>query len=1181
MKDRILAVASGKLNYEPAKLQLSERELRLIVVAGHEVTGSFVIRNERGTKLKGFLCSDDFSIPFLPVFHGEENEICYTVSARDKVPGETMKGVIHLVTDCGQTDIPYYVEVTAPILKDEQGVINDYYLLQERIRTDYETGAALFHSKEFKEVFLFRDESGCLLYDELNQHNTKLQSMEEFLVARGKKEAVTFSLEKENYDFTIEGEEEIESFIKLRTNTWGTAGIRIQSSDEAVVPAKGIVWSESFIGNETTVPFVIDGHKVGNGTKTVLIRFQSPNEVKMARIRIHRNGGEMERKLQRHHKKYLWAFCKNYMNFVVGQISELEYQNNLKRVMQELEDCSHPIMELLRGYSYVEAEEMLSQGMDLAAGYVLEIERQPMPPEDAEFIRIFNYLGGLAVRSLYTKAEADRSEAAKQIRHYYENGNRRWEIFYLLFKTDRRYEKMPPALVLEEMSEFFADGCHSPFLYIEAVKQYKRDLSLLHHLDKDNIRILYFGMKAGMFGQDFALHLSFLAERVRSFSELLFECLVIQYKKYKLDDTLQSICSMLIKSEKTGKQYFQWFALGVEKRLRITELFEYYMYTLDRESEVSLPQSVISYFQYENHLGDSLKAWLYASIVKERLKRPKNFQAYSNTIKEYALRKLANHQISRSLGTIYEGILGREDISASVAKELPQVMFRYLLTCHSSDISEVVVAHMETKKKVHYPLTDGQAIIEIFTPNYQVYFVDKDKHYRVATVEHTLEKLVNMDALATICFENGSEYMPLLISLLVKIQRSYKMSVSEAVLCHLVTSQNVLRPEFQGKVLYSLYESAKERKDAEFLEQVLGELDLELIKPEKRGECITACICTGLYEKAWQAAEKFGPQDIELAQLYSLVCWYTQNPENECTPFAQKVCFYLYESGYKEAPVLSYLLQYYMGRSESLHQILSDACQLKLEIAESVSERLLAQVIFSWENPAPFYELYKAYYRTGENRILARAVTNYIAYGYLTEKYDIEAELFSIFQRESSLEENYILLLAVLKYFGEQKTLSSGEKGYVDMQISRLAKMGVVMKFMQQFDETAPLPDAVRNAVIVQHFSGTKLPIMVEYRTGNQKESVAMRQVIPGVFVREFLLFGEETITYEIIEEETGERFGPFTEKARQVTGENSFFAMANEMLMLQKSGDLDGSRQQYKKIRQYEEIAKKILEPF
>ena len=75
-----------------------------------------------------------------------------------------------------------------------------------------------------------------------------------------------------------------------------------------------------------------------------------------------------------------------------------------------------------------------------------------------------------------------------------------------------------------------------------------------------------------------------------------------------MTDTLHGICGMLIRNEIRDAKYFSWFEKGVNKHLRLTDLYEYYMYTIDSEKVRNLPDAVLSYFQYENHLNDRCKA---------------------------------------------------------------------------------------------------------------------------------------------------------------------------------------------------------------------------------------------------------------------------------------------------------------------------------------------------------------------------------------------------------------------------------------------------------------------------------------------------------------------------------------------------------------------------------------------
>lgn len=1181
MKERILALAKGKSNYKSIGLQLSKDELRLVVVSGGEVTDSFSIRNAEGTKLKGFICTDECYMPFFPVFEGEENEISFTVSAERRMAGEVMEGVFHIVTDCGQRDLPYRIDVKAPVLEDDKGVINDYYLLQERIKSNYVEGARLFHSEQFKSVFLFRDHAGTVLYQHLEKYNTKIRSMEEFLVAQGKKEPVRFSISRESAFYELE-DYEIGDSLSIKVNTWGAMEIKVRSTHEAIIPECTIIRTDEFVGQTRNLSFVIDGKKIARGRQIGKIILESPYEKKEVIIEMTKSADHSEHTMRHHFEKNLWAFFKNLLEYELGRRTKNDFCRNLRRVMTELKDCKHPFMRLMRGYSLIIVDDIMGNGGETAAEYVLTLDRREKPESGAGLNEVLIYVFERYLKTLYVPDIEEQEAAAEEIRYYYENGYHRWELLYLLLKVDRRYDTLLPRIVWDEIEQFVQDGCHSPFLYIEALRVYEKDVTLLHSLNESRIRILHYGMKEGMLGKEFAVTLSFLAEGMRGFSALLLRCLISQYEKYNLDDTLHSICSLLIRNEISGPKYFHWFDLGVMKCLRITELFEYYMSAVDREIEVWIPQSVISYFQYENHLSDTLKAYLYARIVVERDERPQNFKVYREAIRAFALNKLNAGQISRDLGIIYEVVFEPEDCKEELAQWLPHVIFKHLLICPNSNIEGVRVVHLESgMKEEHYFLNSGRVLLDIYTPNYQLYFFDKEQHCYAAAIEHTLEPLMNTERFAARCFENGSNHPHLLIYLLAQMKFNREMAVAEAVLCDMAVRAEILHPVYQGKIMYDLYHYAKNHGENEFLIYLLEKMDFERIKPEQRKECISDLVENHLFEEAFEIIRKYGTEQCSEGTLLKLALWYVRDPERECTLFSQKLCYQLFRKGYREELITSYLLRYFMGTTQQLYEIYAEASARGLVLEEQVKERLLAQVLFVGETPEPYYPIYETYYQVGENRILSKAFLNYTAYGYVTEKYQITLEIFRMLQKESVYEENTIIILALLKYYSEQESLNEKQCKSIDYHISRLAKEGIIMKFMQRFSGRILLPYEVQNAYLVQYFTNSVLPVSVQIENGQGEISItAMRNIYPGIFVKELMIFEDEQFFYIIREEETGKCTQKQKIERKQGFQEKSFYSVVNEMSVCKMEKNKKGYEEASKRYKKYKSMASKLFRP-
>ena len=69
----------------------------------------------------------------------------------------------------------------------------------------------------------------------------------------------------------------------------------------------------------------------------------------------------------------------------------------------------------------------------------------------------------------------------------------------------------------------------------------------------------------------------------RVFEEDTFRILTGLYRQYGSDKLLGEIIGMLIKGAKTENRYFEWYDLAVQKNLKLTGLYEYYMQSISFE----------------------------------------------------------------------------------------------------------------------------------------------------------------------------------------------------------------------------------------------------------------------------------------------------------------------------------------------------------------------------------------------------------------------------------------------------------------------------------------------------------------------------------------------------------------------------------------------------------------------
>ena len=139
---------------------------------------------------------------------------------------------------------------------------------------------------------------------------------------------------------------------------------------------------------------------------------------------------------------------------------------------------------------------------------------------------------------------------------------------------------------------------------------------------------------------EMALTYTYHAGKLKYPGRIVLKSLERLYDDYGLEDTLRVICSILIRRSVVSERALAWYELGIEKKLRITQIYEYFMQSLPDNDERVLPNQVVTYFMYDNQLGDREKAILYASVIRSKESNPAVYDAYYD-LRKKSLRRAA------------------------------------------------------------------------------------------------------------------------------------------------------------------------------------------------------------------------------------------------------------------------------------------------------------------------------------------------------------------------------------------------------------------------------------------------------------------------------------------------------------------------------------------------------------
>ncbi len=1181
MREKVMSLAQGRFTYEQPEIVCSTDCLKLEVVEGGEAASSFTVSNSAGTKIKGFGAVDHFNIEFLPVFDGKENEITVKVYAANKKAGEVMAGDLCIVTDCGEYMMPYEVKVLPRCLRSSDGEIHSFEEFVELARENFEEAVMIFYHDKFKKIYL-KEWGEKRLYQNLTMKNPKKQALEEFLVAHGDKKPVRFAANKRQISFEV-GEEDIEGEILIALDSWGVAGIRVSTGSPCIALQKNSLSNKDFVQNRAVLAFYIQASEVPEGIHRCSILLENVYQKLEIRVRLHGVQGRKERAKKRSLDKLMGLLAKYHIQYMMNSSLKDVWLRVLVENREMIGSLGKGNDVLLEGYMAVLTREERKM-----AAFVNAVTGMPAPALGDSIEKVYCYLTTMYIRCLALGSLEEKSMLCRKIREYYDNGCHHWRLLVMLERLG--YFQGSSQGLMEELDLLCKEGAFSPYLHLYRMLLLLQEPELLKKLDNSTIGTLRFGLKHDLITEDLAIAVSFLAVREKKCTPALLSVLQGCYEVYGSKDTLHSICALLIRTEKMETRYFKWFRLGVEKRLRLTELFEYYMYTMDRERYDEALPMVTSYFQYENHLRDSVRAGFYASIVRNQERYPEYYQSYHEAIREYTLRQLYDHRISPQLAVLYEEFLSVENCKDRIARELPGVLFVHRLHCDNRNMERVAVLHDEGGGEMVYNLVNGEADISIGTSNFKLYFVDKNGYYHGDTVSYTLTKVLNLESTAQVCYENGSENPVLLLYLFSETLKKKDIGAKDAILLHTMIRRKVPGVEYRQKALLILYDYYKAIGEDLLLEEVIHRIDFQYLTQERRAGILQTMIQHEWKDEALSLLKKYEITSCSLKLLLLLITWKLEENREHFEPYYMKLCSFLYRRGIKNNETLSYLADFYMGSISVLYDIYQTARKNGAEISDGGTERLLGQALFVEDGLEKYADIFLDYYEYGANRILVKAFLGSISYGYLTERWQMPEGIWEKIRREGLSEENQSMILASLRFYAGMDEYTEAEKEYIAYHLSHFASTGKIFSFMKGFVGKVEVPFEVLYGSIIQLCYSRSKDIYIELSSEDgEKEICRMKPVFEDIYVYETLLFRGETVHYQIFAgtESSPVRQGVicaedkiFGEMAEPGKAAAAFYEMVNQMILARENGEEEVLRQLVRKYRSMQEISGKLFAP-
>ena len=1107
-------MSKGVFEYDKPDIVVSEEELNLEVETGSVYSGYFDVDSINSSEIRAMVFSSNKLLQCKEsAIIGTHNRVSYLFDTKNLEAGDVVKGHISVISNGGEVEIPFCVSICMPYCHTSMGDIKDLTQFTQLAEADWNEAVKVFRSGDFARVFLI-NKKNVHIYEKLLGGRNINQALEEFLCTIKKKKPVNIYVPQEEIAYS-NLKESISEKLVIEKDNWGYQKIRISTVGDFVKVYKRELNTEEFFGSYYELEYIIDpeGFRQGNNYgKIILSTFSKTIEIPVNCTADFRRDENIRRLSMKR------SIADIYSNYTALKMGRLEHSRWAELTREDVDCCKNNSSEV--AYSLMEAHYCVMAGDHMAAKEILD----GINGREIRYNSIILYCYYLYVNAIY-REDADYTRfAVDKIRYYYEGECDHWKLLWMLLNLNSR-PGMNSERRYREIKKQYEKGARSPLLYFEALKLVNEEPMIIRDMGAFEVSLLVWGTRNEYLTLDAACQFGEAALRARRFNNLALKCLIQLCETHDRKEILNGVCSLLIKGRKTDAGYNCWYEKGIEASLKLTELFEYYMYSLDEKHVQVLPTAALLYFAYNNQLGYNKKAFLYSYVIGHREEIPDIYRSYENIMKAFAYEQLKFGRINEYIVVLYKHFISVDKVNAKTAAQLPEVIFKYQVTCCYPKIRGVIVSHREVEKEYYYPLVDGNAFVNIYMDDYKIIFVDNEDNRYIGSVKFELKKL--MDELEYIkpCYDACPDNAMILLNRSERAIKYQKIDDRSIDIYKRTLRLLNIREQYRKNILKNLVDFYYDNYEGETLEKYLLRLDIRILDTAERGNIIEYFIQRGLYDKAYEAITEYGYEGIQAKKLMRLCSRMIRNMEYKEDSLMVELAYYTFCSGKYDEIILEYLIRYYLGTTKDLFAIWKAAVDFEVP-AFDLEERIICQILFSETFVSDGVRVFEMYYKMHPNLRIVKAFLAYYAYNYLVKGRQLEQNIFQYMEIELEQMEQArdVCCLAVLKYYAAKKKTAPDFMHWVGNEVNRFMNKGIILPFFKNFSGSLFVPREVVDKTFVEYHTNPRNVVTIHYilddHSGEPKTFAAedMSNVFCGIFVKAFTLFEGDELKYYITE---------------------------------------------------------------
>ena len=1152
-------LASGNAVYETPDAVISENKITVELETGDTFEDEISIRGKNGMAVKGIAYSTDSHLSFeYNQFNGVSNKLHYIADGNNLIPGQICTGTISIVTTAGDYGIPFSIKVKPKEIDTAIGKITNLEQFVELVQKSYDEALILFISKEFPEFFLKDDNHAISLYKQVIRNTNRKIALEEFLVGMGLKERVKISIKNKIKEYT-DLNENYGDLLQIARSTWGYVDIDVELVGDFFYNCKEKISGDNFNGKIAEYQYFINAAKLHGGCNNGKIIFKTVNETVIYDVVIINQKKNID--------EYIWAkksnfhMIKNYLEFRTGKIDG-------KKWMIETTDMAE--QRLMKNKSDItgllaKAQISILKGNDaLASEYLNKVASEVSVNTSRNIIAYCYYL---YLKALFRNDNSYTDKVKQEIEQYYEGGHDKWQILWILFNMDDRYDENP-SLKFTLIKRSFNKGCRSPIMYYEAASVLNQQPELLRVINRFELQVLNFAGKYHMISDELARQAADIIIEERNFDKKYIHILKRIYEDTKSDDVLACICGAIINGKKRCEDDALWLRKGVERELKITNLYEYYIYSMDTSSYAPLDKAAYKYFSYGTDTLMYNKDYFYANMIENIEKTDELYAKYKSGLEKYVTEQLLQGNNNIHLCKIYSHVLTDSFLDGNLIKYMPDILHTYRIIVKNQNVNSVIVSHKEVETIESVPVIDNEAYIHLYTTNPVIVFMDHSGRV-LSDIKYELVKMEIDANITSIGMNLMTELMQ--IEEIMKAPADY---LGKAVELKEIEESTKLTEEFRHTLKEFIVDYYYKGFDQGDMDSFILQLDMEELSLESRRKVIEILIQKNYMEMVYPYIEKYGYQNINRNLLEKVCLHYINLEEYQDNEIIKEMCAKVFRNGCREEKILLYLGKYYGSSTLELYQLYLSIESKGLE-DNTLAERLLVQYVFEGNTEDKIYDIYQSYLKGSTATVIRKGFYTYVTYNYFIKKQQCPDIVWEILEQEydNGLVTPLICKLAFIEELSKRDELTERQIKICDVLIDGLVKEGIIFEFYKKFNKWFKVPFDLVDKTIIDYRTNPKHKVNITYTIHNslgEKKTFTeeMKSIYPGIFTKNIIMFYGEKIDYSITEYSDEFPYGKVVDNSSiRITEKNTYndesrFGMINGMMICKAVGREDAARE-------------------